>query len=326
MHNLRDFSEFIPTITNLDFSPDIAYIELEDPELSAAEAKNEKQLQQIWHEYHSEINKYHINLGQLKGAASILDLDDKAYLITPQVYSNPLMDLTVLNLTPRSVDRDPDELPYWFDFVKKIQPYLKLAEWISYRVKNVRQIESDIHEIINISEEMTYEESAKLNTVQQRLSNIRYSWTETNTQLIDEISEIENDYREILSEESDLSFETAVPRLDEYTSSSGTALIPIWKSKIQDWFIELQTVRTSVSRKQEEVSQSLQNTLMAYSSISSLGLQKRVSDLTIVLVILTIVLVIATLVLLFLTLAQIMLDFVSTGNASQAWIQIINNP
>lgn len=116
MRDLRDFSEIIPTITNLDFSPDIAYIELENPELSAAEAKNEKHLQQIWREYHSEINKYHISLGQLKGAASILDLDDESYLITPQVYSNPLIDLTVLNLTPRSVDRDPNELPYWFDF------------------------------------------------------------------------------------------------------------------------------------------------------------------------------------------------------------------
>lgn len=294
--NFKKFRESVPTISDLTFHCSISYLELQRPELESQEANSTDTLHGLWDDCSDELNKYHIYFAD---SVSSLEVEGNVYLLSPQVMSRPFGSLSLVNLTPdeNNEDTDSDGLPEWYEVIRTIYPYLKLGEVLSFRLNQLNQIERNLHDVIGSVQEMSDKNADELLTIQDELSGIRSEWVEANVQIVNELEELRSEHSEILEGSSELEFESSPPAPED-TMGSSTALTPIWAANIQEWMDEIESFRTRVSKKHDESSSFLHNTIMAQSAITNIGLQDKISFLTKVLLGLTSALLLLTLILL----------------------------
>lgn len=287
MGDFRNLLKDIPTIVDDYSATDIAYLELNDTSISNNSTIDEEYIHDLWENNGSEINKYHLHLGDLSGAVSIFELENSTYIMSPQVFSRPFGYQTILNTNPKDVTVDPKSPPYWFELIDKLRPYIKLFHWISHRINESKRFNDKIQEIIEDSETILEANINELDTIQQNFSSFRYEWMESHTDMEEELSEINSKVKEVTNE----------PANDSFGNESRPAILPIWKRSLENLSAELDSVHSRVDEKQEMMSFHLQSTLLGLSSIGSLKLQNEVYKLTVALVVFTIILILLTIVL-----------------------------
>ncbi|WP_380679713.1 hypothetical protein [Salinigranum sp. GCM10025319] len=292
VYNFKEFRESIPSITDAQSPCDIVYFELEEPKLEPEQAHSTEVLHEMWNDCGGKLNKYYVEFG---GSLSKLDIDGSVYLLTPRVMSKPLGSLSLVNLTPcinekEDEEMDSDGLPYWFEVIEKIYPFLKLGEWLGFRGRQLKDIEQNLHGVLDSSSGGAGRDTDELLSIQNELAEVQDEWVEASVQLPDEMEEMKRLYSDIIAGEVDLDFESSPPAPDGELIWGTKALMPIWVSKIQEWLSNVESLRERVGEKHDSTSSYLNNTIMAQSSISALSLQDEVTFLTRVLLVLTAVL------------------------------------